>query len=72
MSTMQKTETQLKQEQIAIRAYHLWEREGRHHHHDLEFWLEAESLLGAALPNLGWNWRAAATQFDDSPAARAA
>jgi hypothetical protein len=51
MKTLEKTELQLKQDEIAGRAYHVWEETGRHHHHDLEIWLEAEAKLGAALPS---------------------
>ncbi len=57
MNAVEKTESQLKHEQIAIRAFHVWERAGCHHHHDLEHWLQAESELGAALPNTGWHWQ---------------
>jgi hypothetical protein len=49
METLNTKEAQLEQEEIAIRAYHLWEKAGRHHHHDLEYWLKAEAELGAAL-----------------------
>jgi hypothetical protein len=51
MRTIEKMESQMKQEDIAARAIHLWEAAGRHHHHDLEYWLEAEAQLGAALPS---------------------
>lgn len=54
MKTPNKTETQIKQEEIAIRAYHLWEKAGRHHGHDLEFWLQAEAELNG---NSGSNHR---------------
>lgn len=50
MKTAEKSELQLRQEEIAARALHRWEDAGHHHHHDLEIWLEAESKLGAALP----------------------
>ncbi len=51
MKTLEKSELQLKQEEIAGRALHRWENAGRHHHHDMEIWLEAEGKLGAALPS---------------------
>jgi len=51
METNNKREIQLKQEDIAARAYQLWEKAGRHHGHDLEYWLQAEAELGAALPS---------------------
>lgn len=51
MKTLDKTELQLRQEEIAARALHCWEVAGRHHHHDMELWLEAEATLGAALPS---------------------
>ncbi len=50
MKTLEKTELQLRQEEIATRALHRWEDAGHHHHHDMEIWLEAEAKLGAALP----------------------
>lgn len=53
METLNKTEIQLKEAEIATRAYHLWEKAGRHHHRDLEYWLQAEAELGAALPSRG-------------------
>jgi hypothetical protein len=34
---------------IAARAFHIWEQTGQHHHRDLEYWLEAESKRGATL-----------------------
>ncbi len=50
MKTPETMETKLKQQDIAARALHRWELAGRHHHHDLEYWLQAEAELGAALP----------------------
>jgi hypothetical protein len=51
MKMLEKPESQLKQGDIAVRAFHLWEKGGRHHHRDLEYWLQAEAELGAALPS---------------------
>jgi hypothetical protein len=51
MKTLDKTELQLRQEEIATRALHRWEETGHHHHRELEVWLEAEAKLGAALPS---------------------
>jgi hypothetical protein len=51
MKTLEKPESQMKQHDIAVRAFHLWEKGGRHHHRDLEYWLQAEAELGAALPS---------------------
>jgi hypothetical protein len=51
MKTLEKTESQMKQGAIAARTIHLWEITGHHHHRDLEYWLEAEAELGAALPS---------------------
>jgi hypothetical protein len=50
MNTVETMETQLRQQEIAARAFHLWEQTGHHHHRDLEVWLQAEAALGAALP----------------------
>jgi hypothetical protein len=50
MKTAENLETHVRQQDIAARAYHLWEAAGHHHHRDLEYWLQAESELGAALP----------------------
>jgi hypothetical protein len=50
MKTLETMEMQFKHQDIAARAFHLWELAGRHHHHDLEHWLQAEAALGAALP----------------------
>jgi hypothetical protein len=44
-------ETLLKQEDFAARAIHLWEQAGHHHRRDLEYWVQAEAELGAALPS---------------------
>ena len=49
MKTLESTETQLKQEDIAARAFHLWEAAGHHHHRDLEYWLQAERQFHAGL-----------------------
>jgi hypothetical protein len=38
------------QQEIAQRAYALWEREGRPHGRNLEHWLSAESELAQAAP----------------------
>jgi hypothetical protein len=51
MKTLEKSELQLRQEEIAGRALHRWEEAGHHRHHDMEIWLEAEAKLGAALPS---------------------
>jgi hypothetical protein len=51
IETLDKLETQQKQREIAARAYHLWEKAGRHHGRDLEYWLQAEAELGVALPS---------------------
>lgn len=32
-------------EQVAVRAYYLWERSGRAHGRDLDHWLQAETQL---------------------------
>jgi hypothetical protein len=51
MKTLEKVESRMKQGDIAARAIQLWEKAGRHHHRDLEYWLEAEAELGTALPS---------------------
>jgi hypothetical protein len=51
MKTLEKSELQLRQEEIAGRALDRWEEAGHHRHHDMEIWLEAEAKLGAALPS---------------------
>ncbi len=45
--TNDETKAQLSQTEIAKRAYELWEKAGRHHGRDLEFWLLAEAKLRA-------------------------
>lgn len=50
MKTLETLETHLRDREVAERAMHLWELAGYHHHRDLEYWLQAESELGAALP----------------------
>ena len=37
----------LSQEEIALRAYHLFVEGGCQHGHDVEYWLQAEKELGA-------------------------
>ena len=51
MNTLEKSELQLRQEEIAARALRRWDETGHHHHRDMEVWLEAEAKLGAALPS---------------------
>ena len=51
MNTVETMETRLRQQDIAARAYHIWEQTGHHHHRDLEVWLQAEAALGAAPPS---------------------
>ncbi len=49
MITPEDEERRHKHQEIAARTFHRWEMAGRHHHRDLEYWLQAESELGAAL-----------------------
>jgi hypothetical protein len=48
METSEFTENKHKKEEVASRAYHLWEQNGRHHHRELECWLQAEAEQTAA------------------------
>ena len=48
MATPTKTQAEQKQEQIAARAYQLWEQGGHQHGRDVEYWLQAEAELAAA------------------------
>jgi len=50
MNTLETIEAHLKDREVAERAMHRWELAGHHHHHDLEYWLQAEAEVGAALP----------------------
>jgi hypothetical protein len=43
METFEFTEIKHKQEEVASRAYRLWEQNGRHDHRELECWLQAEA-----------------------------
>jgi hypothetical protein len=49
METSEFTEIKHEQEEVASRAYHLWEQNGRHHHRELECWLQAEVERGASV-----------------------
>ena len=66
MKTLEKTELQLRQEEIAARALHRWEEAGHYRHHDMEIWLEAEATLGAAPPSKRLREDVAAAEMEQS------
>ena len=38
---------ELGRDELALRAYSLWEQEGHHQNHEVEYWLRAETQLRA-------------------------
>lgn len=40
-------------DEIALRAFSIWEEQGRPHNHDFEHWLQAESQLRQAMVGTG-------------------
>jgi len=50
MKMNRSTEKKAMHEQIAARAYQLWEKAGRISGHELEFWLQAEKDLQKPYP----------------------
>ena len=42
---MKTLKTQLDQNTVALRAYHIWEKEGRPGGRDLEFWTRAQAEI---------------------------
>ena len=48
MNTNKETEPSVSDQEIAARAYELWENDGRNHGRDLDYWLQAKNELSSS------------------------